>query len=136
MYYIFSEIDALVNLTHVLKMVSIAARIVEQSWESRFPVSKRVRPSKVLNPAKKRPGRPPKSATIAAPIPAPAQLLPQPTKVTRSGRRVVPRRFQDEIVGDVETADVVGSPDIGPDNGRMLIVESSRTIPKNATFPF
>ena len=103
------------NLTHVLKMVSIPARIVEQSWESRFPISKRARPSKVSNSAKKRPGRPPKSATIGAPAPAltpaPTQSLPPSTKVTRSGRRVVPRWFQDEIVGDCETADVVGYPD-------------------------
>ena len=112
-----SEIDTFVNLTHLLKMVSIPARIVEKSWEIRFPASKTANPSRISKAAKRRPGRPSKSSTTASTL-APAldrvdteQSVPPPTKVTRSGRKVVPRRLQDEIVGDVETADVLGYSD-------------------------
>ena len=109
-----SEIDTFVNLTHLLKMVSIPARIVEKSWEIRFPASKTANPSRISKAAKRRPGRPPKSSTTAstlAPTLDTEQSVPPPTKVTRSGRKVVPRRLQDEIVGDVETADVLGYSD-------------------------
>ena len=102
------------NLTHLLKMGSIPAKIVEKSWESRFPASKTASPSRISKAAKKRPGRPPKSSTTAsnlAPTLDTEQSVPPPTKVTRSGRRVVPRRFQDEVVGDSETADVLSYPD-------------------------
>ena len=117
----FREIDKMVELTHLLKMVSIPARIVEESWESRFPVSKKApHPSgdKVPKAEKKRPGRPSRSAKVApaAPVKSP---FPPPT-VTRSGRRVVPRRFEDEIVGDVETAEVVTCPD--QDAGKCFII--------------
>ena len=112
-----SEIDTFVNLTHLLKMVSIPARIVEKSWEIRFPASKTANPSRISKAAKRRPGRPPKSSTTASTL-APTlarldteQSVTPPTKVTRSGRKVVPRRLQDEIVGDVETADVLGYSD-------------------------
>ena len=109
-----SEIDTFVNLTHLLKMVSIPARIVEKSWEIRFPASKTANPSRISKAAKRRPGRPPKSSTTAstlAPTLDTEQSVPPPTKVTRSGRKVVPRRLQDEIVGDVEAADVLGYSD-------------------------
>ena len=110
-----SEIDTFVNLTHLLKMVSIPARIVEKSWEIRFPASKTANPSRIFKAAKRRPGRPPKSSTTASTLPPTLARLEQsvtpPTKVTRSGRKVVPRRLQDEIVGDVETADVLGYSD-------------------------
>ena len=109
-----SEIDTFVNLTHLLKMVSIPARIVEKSWGIRFPASKIANASRISKAAKRRPGRPPKSSTTAstlAPTLDTEQSVPPPTKVTRSGRKVVPRRLQDEIVGDVETADVLGYSD-------------------------
>ena len=112
----FSEIDKFVELTHHLKMVSIPARIVEKNWERRFPVSKKApRPSadEVPKAEKKRSGRPrpSRSAKVASPAPIKSQSPPPSPAVTRCGRRVVPRRFEDEIVGDVETAEVVTYPD-------------------------
>jgi hypothetical protein len=100
-------------------MVAISASLLEHSWDKRFPDSASSRPPKAEQPARTVENtaqgesllvKPRKRKRTPARDPSPP---PQITdfKTTRSGRKVVPKRYKDEIVGDQATAVIVSVDD-------------------------
>ena len=109
-----SELSGLIGLAHFLKLVSIPAVVVEKKWTHRFPNKagpshsgcdqKDVQSQKLAKTLpkllSKRKRKIPEAAKSAEPEQESKPILS--TTMTRSGRRIVPKRYTDSILGGPE----------------------------------
>ena len=105
----FSEIPNLISLTQNLKMKSIPVSVNEHKWERRFPlehffeqntVQVKIVEHKLCSPKKSRTLKRQKKENDERDVCLRSTSILS-TKQTRSGRIVVPKKFDDQIVGDV-----------------------------------
>ena len=109
MFYFFSEIETLTELTQILKLKSFPVTVSDQKLNPELPqevaVDKFQRTPKLCRRRAPRTSAAENGAeTSSSPTSTTATILS--TQTTRSGRVVVHKRFVDEIVGDVDVTSI------------------------------